>query len=251
MGWAAAVGTVVAFLAVSCATSKPGPAPMLAAEGVRASQPPTFLVGPVSVLLTNAQDFAARVVVTGGNGLDTITAGNLFQKEGVLLYVPNVEEPNRPNPWTGSFRFVWEVAQSRGYIMSERLHGYALMGSPVHYATPVSQPETSPTVVEQIDEQPCVMREVKLSSSSGTVTTLRVWRPEALDAPPLRIVSEADHSTPSFRVQLANLNPDPLSQELFTPPAGFVRYGSPEAMIRELMRKEPVLPYSSSERKRR
>src|SRR5690349_14334993 len=63
-------------------------APLEAAAGVAAARPPRFLTGPVSVLLTNRDDFSARIVIIETNREVTISSGNLFQKEGLLLFVP-------------------------------------------------------------------------------------------------------------------------------------------------------------------
>jgi hypothetical protein len=239
---------VTVVFAAGCASARhhQGP-PLDAAEGRNAAQPPFFLVGPAGVLLTNAQDFTARLMVAGTNSLTTNTVGNLFQQEGILLFVPRSEESTGASAWTGSFRFLWDPRRNSGYVISERLHGYASAASPNHYTAPSFQTPVGPPVVEQIDGQPCVRDEVSINSSNGQAARFRVWRGEEPAGPPLRIVSTGDSGSSELNVQLSDINLDALSPELFSLPTDFARFASTEAMVHQLMRKAPVLPYSHSE----
>jgi hypothetical protein len=246
--WAGLLGCLLA----GCASGRHhGQAPLDPSQGLAAAEPPFFLVGPVGAVLTNSQDFSARIVVSLTNGVDVLTAGNLFQNEGVLLYVPKADQLTRSNTWAGSFRFLWDVAQNSGYILSERLRGYTPTHSPVHYNAPASQPPTGPPVVTQIEGQPCWKDELTVSSSNGEQTHLQVWWPQGESGPPLRIISPGDAARAGFIVQLSEPNLDPLAPDLFVLSPAFVHYASAEAMVRQLKHKEPVLPYSQSDRRRR
>jgi hypothetical protein len=242
--------TLAAVCVVGCSSPRPhrhGAMPLDAEQGRAAAQPPSFLAGPAALLLTNAQDYTAQLVLSSSNGAVTNAAGALFQKEGHLLFVPRSEELLERNTWAGSFRFLWDASRNSGYIISEPLHGYAAVEPAVHYSILAAQPPVGSPVSDQVDGQPCWMEEVNVHSSAGENTRFRRWRPEALATPPVRVLETSQGSAPGYTLQLSEVNVDALSPELFSLPAGFTRYDSAEAMVRQLMRKTPVLPYTHSE----
>jgi hypothetical protein len=213
------------------------------AEGLKAAEPPAFLRGPSAMLLTNADDFTARVTVSQPNGSAEVLTGTLFQKEGQLLFVPSTETAPARSGWVGTFRFLCSPSENKGWVISERLRGYAAWTSGVRYtgSTPVGALTT-----EQIEGQTCLVQDVRITGTDDQAVQARVWRPQDAPGPPIRITFAESSTTPGLAVQLADINPDPLTPELFTPPPEDVRFDSTAAMVRELTRKVPVLPYTHS-----
>ena len=240
---AAAVLTAWLFVA-GCASpsdSRRAPEPLLDADGIAAATPPAFLAGAVSLLLTNREDYTAHLVVTMTNGSTTRISGALFQQEGILLFVPRSETAPAQNPWTGRFRFLWNLPQRRGYVISESLRGYFVAAPLAEYHGSASN-RSNRFASETIDAQACVRDDVTVTTGTGSRSEFEVWRPQG-DGPPLRINS-APGTFPALTAELFEVNVDRLSLELFHPLATLNRYRDAAAMAQELTRKLPVLPYS-------
>ncbi len=250
-GWTPVGLMAVALWVSGCAAMPHETGSLDVGEGRLAAQPPRFLTGPVSVVLTNTQDYTARVVVSGTNGVGTIAAGNLFQKDGVLLFVPGSEELTPQRTWKGSFRFLCDPGRNIGYVISEPLRGFTAFDLAGPYAVSDVLPLTTAPTVSQIDRPQGLQEEIRIRSPGGETAHLRAWRPEETTGPPLQVTSEATADSPAFTVRLSEVNLDPLSPEIFSVPPGFARYETSDGMVRALMRKAPVLPYSHSEEPRR
>ena len=212
-------------------------------EGVIAATPPAFLRGPIGVLLTNAYDFTARVKFPEKEETTSdqqALAGNLFAQEGRLLFVPTSDVSPRARSWAGSFRFLWDVSRNQGYVLSERLQGYAMITSTTTY-TSVSIKPRSVDVIEKVDDQPCRLEEATVQASNGSTTTFLLWRPVDFQGPPLRMKPEG--STNSPRVELSDVTVEAQSAELFSPPDFFTKYSSPESMVHEIARRQMLQRY--------
>jgi hypothetical protein len=246
-GWLAAFQCgwlTVAFCALTtlgCASSRHPGSQSEKTDAIVASRPPSFLSGPVSLLLTNREDFHARVVITETNAnRSTKMAGNLFQQEGHLMFFPTSEQSSAQRGLK-TYRFLWDARLNRGEVVSEAVNGYASVVAPVRYTSIVSRSSTPP-IVEPIQGQPCVEEEVTVTSGGGRTAGFRVWRAVEAESIPLRIASISDANT--IQVELSEISVERLSWELFSPPAGFVKYDSVDAMNREVVRRPRVMPYT-------
>jgi hypothetical protein len=237
-------GVAFTLLLSGCAAHRGHQPELNEADGLKVAQPPLFLSGPAALLLTNADDYTAQLTVSQTNGLAEPLTGKLFQKEGQLLFVPSTDSPTSRGGWGGSFRFLCNAKEGGGLVISERLRGFATWTAPAQYRG-VSQ--AGPVTIDQVDNQPCVVQSFTVTAGDSRPVEARVWRTEGGAGPPARITCAESEAGSALIVQLTDLNPDPLSPELFEPPAGAVKFESAAAMVRELMRKAPVLPYSHTE----
>src|SRR5690349_16304820 len=113
----AAAWAMPLLVASGCALGRHRTRQLDPSEGRLLARPPDFLTGPVSILLTNREDFSAHLVVSSAQGAWQNVwpvSGNLFQQQGRLLFVPTVDESAHKNSWAGSFRFLWDVQGNRG-----------------------------------------------------------------------------------------------------------------------------------------
>src|SRR5829696_4325071 len=109
----AVIGALLLVVAAGCTTPHQT---FLGSERVdvaAATQPPSFLTGPCSVLLTNLDQFSARLVLANGTvgGPDNppLSSGNLFHQFGQLFFIPMKAGSLAPGMQKRSFRFVWDV----------------------------------------------------------------------------------------------------------------------------------------------
>src|SRR2546430_12553251 len=98
-----------AFLITGCAHSPKE-------ESIRsaASRPPSFLTGPMALLLTNgAAGFSARVVVSGQPVSDTpeFNAGELLGRGSKLLFAPDFKG-SKARVRAGGVSFLWDSAEN-------------------------------------------------------------------------------------------------------------------------------------------
>lgn len=210
-------------------------------SAVSATVPPSFLMGPARALLASDSDFTARIVVTKSSGASF--AGNVFQREGSLLFVPMSDEAHPEGAGMSRFRFLWDAPQQQCLVMSEAVRGYLVVSQPEKYAVPAAP---SLGVTEPIEGQPCVRFDVTVEATLGPPMRFRVWRPVDTTGPPVRIET-APGVELGMTIQLSEVNDDPLSPELFSPAAHLTRYPSAEKMVEEVNRKPNVLPYTHDE----
>jgi hypothetical protein len=233
------------LLGAGCASHhrhSPDPGPSLAEiNGIR---PPRVVAGPLGVLLTNQQDYSARISVQAledGTPISPALTGNLFQQEGRLLLIPMTDQPLAPKQKSAPsrFRFLWDVAQNRGWVISEPLRGYAEVDAPVRYFL-ISGPPTSD--FERVDDQLLQREDVTVRAGNSDVR-FRVWRALDSSGVPLRVLANSGTNTVAL---LSDIHVEAQTPELFRVPLEYTRYPKPEAMLREVTRKVHPLPYSHS-----
>ena len=215
------------------------------ALAISAAQPPSFLTGLPSVLLTNAADYRAHLVAVQAGQTGKRLSGTLFQQTGWLLFVPGVEGSRRQTNSEGSFRFLWDVNGRRGYALSEALQGFAPLRANDAEGAPVFHAVLGESASARIGERDCTVEEFAVQSR-GEESRIRVWRSDEATEPPVRIRSSGRGV--DLTLELSELEVERLSPELFSVPPRFSKYEDAAAMVRELLRKPPVLPYSSSGR---
>jgi len=189
---------------------------------------PPFLTGPVAVLLTNAHDFSARMVVelpSFSSKKRTIT-GNLLAQGNHLLFAPSA----------GDRSFVWDAAQNSGYILSEALQGFAPIIASVQITNVMENVGLAGPVLESVNGRPCHRTEAVVSSSDGSKAKFRVWRAVDADGFPARIKS-LDGIT-QLSMDFFDTRREVLAQKLFLPPDGFTKYASATTMRDELFMRQ-------------
>jgi hypothetical protein len=198
--------------------------------GLVTPEPPLFLMGPVAPLLTNTLGFSARVTFTSAGGGKGPVSGELLGRGNWLLYAPGQEEKSETKAPAGGFSFLWDVAEHRGFVLSETLQGYAPVSAKTTPTNWVAVPVQAPP--ERLDGHPCRLEEALVQMSNGSNAVFRVWRAGDLRQFPARLTSlVADEPlTLNFsRIRLAVPPP-----ELFAPPASFTQYPSPAVLVDEL-----------------
>lgn len=193
--------------------------------------PPAFLTGPGSVLLTNATGFSAHLDLLGqGPALgDRASAGELLGRGPHLLYAPETPETTDSHHQPGGYSFIWNVAESRGFVLSEALQGYAPISADLH-VTSVSI-TAAKAAAQRVSGHPCEPVDAAVSTANG-IAGFAVWRAVDLNGFPLRIESATNAN--SFILNFSKVRLELPAAEIFAPPEGFTRYASPEAMADEL-----------------
>lgn len=194
-------------------------------EEIVAPRPPAFLIGPASVLLTNAGPFSARVTV------DTVStsakahelAGQLLGEGTHLLFAPT----------RGDRTFIWDSAARNGYILSEALQGYAAFASPSQITNITTSSETAGPGSDRVNGHPGHEVEVSIAMNDGSTTRFSIWRAEDLNDFPVRIKTVGGEKP--FELNLLNVEPAKFPGSIFSPPDGFSQYSNPDVMASELM----------------
>lgn len=214
-----------------------------------APMPPIFLRGAMAVLLTNRDGFAARITMetrTSSNRVE-IVSGELWGRQGKLLFVP---EPGKSGGRRGSkdrVSFLWDVATSGGYSLSEALQGYAPISSNVRVTNVVAKADTGLSARLKIEGHSCELTEVVVAMNDGAITKFQLWRAADLKGFPIQIQSLLN-STP-LTVTFARIRLESPPDELFRPPDGFTSYESAEAMMDELGLRQMSLKRSAPDRR--
>jgi hypothetical protein len=223
-----------------------------AAEAPPSPQVPPFLNGPMAVLLTNAGGFSAHVSLQthyGGSPQEAYS-GELLGRGSHLLF-----QPIYVNKWEKAFRnaglsFLWDVAEGRGYVLSEALQAYAPYSSG-YRATNVLF-NAGNQAPEKIEGYRCVPREATVVSSDGAVAVFEVFQAADARGLPLRI--SAPSGSAPLVLNLSSLRLAAPSADLFQVPGSFTKYESAEGMMSELSmrqanlkRKEPAEPVESEQ----
>lgn len=207
-------------------------------EGYAAARPPSFLVGSIPSLLIHTNDYRARVVIEAAAGNVEPIKGNIFQQEGRILFVPVSEAGLRPGSWAGTFRFLVDVKQHRGYVISERYQAFTTFDLPADEGSLSGLSTlTGPAApIEKIDGHPCEV--VETSDGAGNGAAYRLWRATDLNDLVLRIKSLAE--SPATQLTLSETVMEALAPDLFLRPTAYAKYSSAEAMINEMARREKI-----------
>src|SRR5436190_12336982 len=203
--------------------------------------PPVFLVGPVAALLTNAGGFSAHVVLSNDVRRLKAVTGELFVRDGKLLFAADPLNKNSG----GAFVYVADLVEHQGFVWSEALQGYApvsLSGSPAGLSTHLNDG------LVKIDGHPCQVEQAIVKMSDGSTNSFRVFR--ALDLNRVPVLISSSSNSPAITLSLSKIRPGSPPADLFTPPPDFTKYTSPEMMLTELIMRQHNLvrrPTSASE----
>ena len=200
---------------------------------VLAPQEPTFLAGPASVLLTNASGYTARAEIrTPDAGLpepERVAAGQLFCRGTKLLFAPDPVKTGDKKLRIEGFSFVLDAATGSGFVLSEPLQGYAPLSARGLVTNMVV--ETPATMPQKIGGYLCTPQLANLQDTLGGAAGFTVFRAKELQGVPSQIVA-LSNSAP-FTLTLSKIRLEPPPAELFSPPDGFSKYTSAEAMADE------------------
>ena len=227
---------VLGFLLTGCAGGPRSHEPAKGAAGTPTPDPPAFLTGAAALVLAQPDGFSAHAILTTGalSSAGPATSGELQARAGKLTFTP---APGHAKSARGGFSFIWDVAQGRGYVLSEALQGCAPVTAK---ATPTNFVSLAgSTTTELIDAHPCQQEQVTVAMSDGSSRTFHVWRATDLKQLALRI-SSVSNSAP-FTLSLSKVRLVAPPAELFAPPDSFTKYASADAMLTELIMRQHEL----------
>jgi hypothetical protein len=234
--------TIMLSLCFGCASSNR--ANMRSGYGrVVTPLPPAFLTSAAAFLLTNSEGFSARAEVQSESSLgERVSDGELLSRGGQLFYVPNEGELTDTHRRPGGYSFVWNVAEHRGFVLSEALQGYA----PVTSALQVTnlQITSGAAGAERIAGHPCESARAVAVSSEGANSVFEFFRAVDLHGLTLRVVTVTNH--PAFSISLSKIRMEMPAARIFSPPDGFTKYPNPEAMADELAARQHNLRRKNS-----
>jgi hypothetical protein len=194
--------------------------------GVISAQVPTFLNGPMDLLLTNASGFDARVEVQGDSAFAHNTTGQLLCRGSKLLFAPDPGSDSSIK--IGGFIFIWDVSEGRGLVLSESLQGYAPVSTGLRATNLLLQAASGGA--QQFDGHPCQPHDAVVRMNDGATAAFRALCASDLNGLPVQITSR---NTP-LTLALSHVRFEAPPLDLFSPPDGFSKYSSPEAMADEL-----------------
>ena len=199
--------------------------------------PPVFLTGPPAALLTNAGSFSAHIVMSNQFRASKTLAGELFVRDGKLLFAA---EPRKNNPG-GAFAYVADLVNGQGFVWSEALQGYA----PVHLSSiPSSLSTHLNDSLTKLDGHPCQVEEAIVKMSDGSTASFKAFRALNFNRVPLLITSISN--SPPVELSLSKIRPTAPPADVFAPPTDFTKYDSAETMVTELILRQHNLRRRSS-----
>lgn len=230
-------GLVLAGLAGGCARDH-----QLELEpigGRFAPRPPAFVSGAVGMLLTNTAGFVAHVEMKRGAGLgdEEPVTGALLGRGTRLLFAPDSDKRiDKKSPPPG-FSFLWDVAERRGWLLSEALQGYAPVSAQTVVTNVVQGAEADSA--RQVQGHVCQQQRVTFELSNGFTNEYEVLRAKDLKGFPVELIS-VQGSNPLV-ITLSQIRFETPPENLFSPPDSFAKYDSPEAMVDELAMRQRLL----------
>jgi hypothetical protein len=239
--WSAGVAVLlIAALGTGCARSgkhkeEEPPAPV---TGIPAPKPPTFLNGAMAVLLTNLDGFRARVVLErpAVANESEIVSGELMGRAGKLLFAPEPSAQHDKYSRAEDFSYIWDVDESRGFLLSGPLQAYAPISSSTRFTNIVAAPSVGNSAQEKVSGYLCQKTEVRVIASDGEERVFQVWRAKDLKGMPVRIACTVNGKP--LTVALSRIRIEIPPTELFAPPTDFTKYSSAETMMTELVARQ-------------
>ena len=239
------VWVAIAGLAGGCSSSRKRGA------GLIPPPVPEFLRGPMGILLTNTPGASAfvRLEAETANSAGEPYVGELLIRGSQLLFAPEFNSKATKRFRACGFNFVWDVAEQRGFLLSEALQGYAPISSEVAATNLISGP-ARPTS-ERLDGHDCEQVEFTVNSKGAAPAIFRVWRARDLQGFPMRILRVGD--TRPLTLSCSRVRLEAPAAKLFQPPGDFTRYDSSEAIMAELalrqenLRRKPVESHTEGE----
>jgi hypothetical protein len=192
-------------------------------------QPPPFLTGPTALFLTNWPSFSSRLDVQGSGAGETSSSGQLLGSGSKLIYAPlageNTDLPRQP----GGFSFIWDVAQGRGYVLSEALQAYAPVSAELRITNFELVAGTGP--MQRHSGHSCEPATAIIKTVDGE-TVFDLLRATDLRGFPFRI--QARGNAGPVVLNFSDVRFEPVAANVFMPPDGFTLYPNPQAMADEL-----------------
>jgi hypothetical protein len=196
--------------------------------------PPAFLIGPMALLLTNANSYNAEVMYESRSdwGSTQAVSGSFVGTGRKLAFQPELPKASRQNK-QGTMVFIWDTAQSSGYALNDALQGYAAYSGNVQYTNVVADKQN--TLTERIAGHECQRELAMAFGNDGSTNLLQVWRAADLHGFPVRVSGGSNSTTGVLtitKIQFGRPAEFLMSQE------GFTKYESPEAMVTELVARQ-------------
>jgi len=192
------------------------------------------ITGPAALLLTNTPGFqsAYQLLFDDHGKASTKPTGRLFVR-GQKIEV-TLGEVHGKTGSSGAFSVVWDAVAGRGYVSSEALQGYALLGADASYSNAVTQAETGGP--QHLDGR---LVEKVMAVAAGTNGERLSWE----------LTSDVEHGhlpmqirslqgAPNFTLTLTKTQASVPPEELFSRPVEFTKYANEAALLSELETRE-------------
>lgn len=225
------LASVLAILALVAGCAGPAIDPQRDNEALEI---PGFLTSPAMALMTNTDGFTARVEVQTPSSLGTKTqTGRIFGRGSRLLFLPDYRQSAFSKQRAAEkTSFVWDVAESKGYVFNEALQGYA----PYSISARVTSLKVTDveSVFNEFDGHRCRRGEASIGISEGPEALFTIWRATDLKALPLQIKAANGQCVINF----SKISFERIGASLFNPPDGFTKHASPEMMQGTLLERQ-------------
>jgi len=157
-------------------------------------------------------------------------SGQLFGRGSKLAFAPETQQAAPKSQHIGIFSFLWDVAENRGYVVSEALQAYAPTSSSLQITNVAVSPLNS--APQKFNGHSCESVRATIYKADGSASSYEVLRATDLNGFPMRITSETN--APPLTLTFSKIRFEAPSPDVFVPPDGFSKYASPEAMVDEL-----------------
>jgi hypothetical protein len=202
--------------------------------------PPTFVVGPAALLLTNGNGWRAHVTFDTGVAMEGGT-GELLALGSKLRFTPEYPGKVRKREREGRFSFIWDVAEHKGLVLSDALQAYAPMSSGLQ-ATNMTRADTG--AGQRLEGHACQAQEVTVQMNDGSSAVFHALVAPDLGGLALQVQRTSGSSLASLSLSKIRLEAVPADE--FTRLDGLTRYASAEAIADELAAREHNLRRPSS-----
>jgi hypothetical protein len=212
-----------------------------ATKAIMATEAPPLLSGACAVLLTNGEGFSAQVLLEEdygkekGHGL----TGQLLVRGSKLFFAPEYQGGETKLMRAAGLRYIWDVDENQGLILSEALQGYAPLVARSQVTNIMMISAKASIASEKVDGYSCEREQVSVQSNTGTSTTFTVWRAAELNRLPVRIAAES--GTQKFTAHFSKIRRLVPAAGVFQPPEGFTKYNAAESLTNELIARQQNL----------
>jgi hypothetical protein len=163
-------------------------------------------------------------------GANLTSSGELLGRGTKLLYAPDADESTDPHRLPGGYSFVWDVAETRGYVFSEALQAYAPISSDLRVTNLTLEVGKAPT--QRFSNHPCEPATAAARTTDGAAAEFGLLRATDLNGFPVRIQT-ATKAGP-FTLSFSKIRLEAPPANVFSPPDGFAKYPTPDALADEL-----------------
>jgi hypothetical protein len=160
---------------------------------------------------------------------DGPSSGQLFGRGSKLLYAPRTDETIDTHKQPGRYTFIWDVAESSGYVLSDALQGYAPVSAKLHVTNLAIQ--AGSTTAQHVSGHACQSAKATVQLSDGSAVEFELLRATDLNGFPVQV---AGATNVTFTLHLSKVRFEQAPAEAFSLPEGFTKYPSPEALADEL-----------------